>query len=70
MCAPQLQAQVQAADLALAQAIALELDNKLHGAQAALEELAQLDELRTGDQATIGRVVRAFKAARPDTDSV
>jgi PAS domain S-box-containing protein len=66
----QLQAQVQAADLALAQAIALELDNKLRGAQAALEEIARLDELRTGDEATIGRVLRAFKAARPDTDSV
>ncbi len=65
-----LQAQVQAADLALAQAVALELDNKLQSAQNALEELARLDELREGDQAAIQRVLRAFKAARQDTDSV
>lgn len=65
-----LQAQVQAADLALAQAVALELDNKLVGAQEALRELARLDELRNGDQAAIQRVLRAFKAARQDTDSV
>jgi uncharacterized membrane protein len=42
----QLQAQVQAADLALAQALALELDNKLQSAQDALKELARLEELR------------------------
>lgn len=66
----QLQAQVQAADLALAQAVALELDNKLQSAQDALKELARLDELRNGDPAAIQRVLRAFKAARQDTDSV
>jgi signal transduction histidine kinase len=66
----QLQAQVQAADLALAQAVALELDNKLQGAQTALAEVSRLDEVRSGDLAAISYVLRAFKAARQDTDSV
>ncbi|NJN17190.1 MAG: GAF domain-containing protein [Oscillochloris sp.] len=66
----QLQAQMQSADLALAQAIALELDNKISDARAALEELALLDELRSGDPVVIAQVFRAFKAARQDIDSV
>ncbi|NNJ11799.1 GAF domain-containing protein [Chloroflexales bacterium ZM16-3] len=65
-----LQEQVQASDLALAQAIALELDNKLQHAQAALVDLAQLDDLRGSDELAMASIFRAFKAARQDVDSV
>src|SRR5215213_678176 len=66
----QIQADVQRADLALAQAIALDVDAKLRGARDSLEELSRLDEVQSGDGIAMVRAFRAFKAARSDIDRV
>jgi PAS domain S-box-containing protein len=66
----QIQADVQRADLALAQAIALDVDAKLRGARDSLEELSALDEVQSGDVIAMERAFRAFKAARSDIDRV
>jgi PAS domain S-box-containing protein len=66
----QIQADVQRADLALAQAIALDVDAKLRGARESLGELSTLDEVQRGDGAAMAGVFRAFKAARQDIDRV
>ena len=66
----QLQANVHAADLALAQAIALDVDTKLGGAREALGQLGALDDVLRGDAAAMERAFLAFKAARRDVDRV
>ena len=66
----QIQADVQRADLALAQAIALDVDAKLRGARDSLAELSALDEVQSGDGIAMERAFRAFKAARSDIDRV
>jgi hypothetical protein len=66
----QIQADVQRADLALAQAIALDVDAKLRGAHDSLEQLSALDEVQSGDEIAMERAFRAFKAARSDIDRV
>jgi PAS domain S-box-containing protein len=66
----QLQTDVHTADLALAQAIALDVDAKLRGARESLEELSALDEVQRSDSAAMTRAFRAFKAARRDIDRV
>jgi PAS domain S-box-containing protein len=66
----QLRTDVHTADLALAQAIALDVDAKLHGARESLAELGTLDDVQSGDSATMVRAFRAFKAARRDIDRV
>ncbi|HMA35355.1 MAG TPA: ATP-binding protein [Chloroflexia bacterium] len=66
----QLRTRVQDADLALAQAIALETDSKLSTARASLAALADLDAVRHDDSAAMLAAFRAFKAARPDVDRV
>src|SRR5829696_8784489 len=64
----QLQTDVHTADLALAQAIALDVDAKLRGARESLEESSALDEVQRSDSAAMTRAFRAFKAARRDID--
>src|SRR5688572_28199675 len=61
---------VQAADLALARSIALEVDASLRSASQSLNELSALDEIQSGDIAAMERAFRAFKAARQDVDRV
>ncbi|HEX9371487.1 MAG TPA: cache domain-containing protein, partial [Roseiflexaceae bacterium] len=66
----QLRAGVQAADLALANAIALETATKMEQARTSVTALAGLDAVRRGDQPAMQREFAAFKAARPDLDRV
>jgi PAS domain S-box-containing protein len=66
----QLQTDVHTADLALAQAIALDVDAKLRGARESLGKLSALDEVQRGDSAAMERAFRAFKVARRDIDRV
>ncbi len=66
----QIQTDVQRADLALAQAIALDVDAKLRGARESLGELSTLDAVQRGDGGAMEGVFRAFKAARRDIDRV
>src|SRR5262249_7705988 len=66
----QIQTDVHRADLALAQAIALDVDAKLRGARESLRELSALDDVRRGDSAAMDHAFRAFKAARRDIDRV
>jgi signal transduction histidine kinase len=66
----QIQADVQRADLALAQAIALDVDAKLRGARESLGELSTLDAVQRGDNIAMEGVFHAFKAARRDIDRV
>ncbi len=65
-----LRAEVQTADLALAQTIALETDDQMRDARDSLGALSSLRELHDGDIAGMERAFRAFKAARPDVDRV
>lgn len=66
----QLRAQVQAADMALAQQIAIETSITLHDAQSALEGLAQLPAVRSGDPTAMEAAFTAAMAARPDVDHI
>jgi PAS domain S-box-containing protein len=66
----QLRTDVHTADLALAQAIARDVDAKLRSARDALGDLGALEELRGGDSTAMARAFRAFKAARRDIDRV
>ena len=66
----QLRADVQSSDLALAQAIALDVDGSLRSARESLTELSTLPEVQRGDHAGMERAFRAFKVARRDMDSV
>jgi PAS domain S-box-containing protein len=66
----QLQVEAQRADLALARAIALQIDIQLRNARNALNELVWLDDVREGDDAQKSAAFRAFKAARQDVDRV
>jgi PAS domain S-box-containing protein len=66
----QVQTDVQRADLALAQAIALDVDAKLRGARDSLAELSRFDSMQRGDAAAMEAVFQAFKAARHDIDRV
>jgi signal transduction histidine kinase len=65
-----LRTEVEAADLALARAIALDTDTRMRNASASLAELARLDSLRSGDLARMTSTFRAFKAARHDVDRI
>ena len=66
----QLRAQVQAADMALAQQIATETSITFHDAESALGALAKLDVVRAGDRAAMVGAFAAVTAARPDVDHV
>ena len=66
----QLLRDVQAADLALAQSIALDVDAKLASARASIADLSALDEVRGGDLTAMQPIFRAFLLARPDIDRV
>lgn len=66
----QLTAEIQAADLALAQAIALQTNTKVDNDRASLSALAQLDSVRRDDRAAMNTSFQAFKAARRDIDRV
>lgn len=66
----QIQTDVQRADLALAQAIALDVDAKLRGAGDSLRELSMLAPVQRGDAVAMESVFQAFKAARQDFDRV
>src|SRR5689334_2083394 len=65
----QLQTNVQAADLALAQAIALQTDIELHDAEQSLSALGGL-AAASGDSAAMNSAFAAFKVGRPDVDRV
>jgi signal transduction histidine kinase/HAMP domain-containing protein len=66
----QLRADVQAADLALAQSIALDIDDKLRSAYESLAELGTLDPVRRDNRAAMEQAFRAFRLARRDIDGV
>ncbi|HEY7347016.1 MAG TPA: ATP-binding protein [Ktedonobacterales bacterium] len=66
----ELQSQVQASDLALAQEMAIETSIKLGNAKASVADLSQQQEVRQGDLAAMQRTFSAFKMARNDIDRV
>ncbi|KPV47778.1 hypothetical protein SE17_41615, partial [Kouleothrix aurantiaca] len=57
----QLRADAQAADVALGQAIARDVDAKLNTARRSLERLSELDAVRRGDADAMEPVFRAFQ---------
>ncbi|MDQ2805711.1 MAG: ATP-binding protein [Chloroflexota bacterium] len=61
---------VQASDLALAQAIALETSDALRDARDSLRDLAALPAVRAGDLPTMTAAFGAFKVARRDVDRI
>jgi hypothetical protein len=65
-----LRAEVQASDLALAQAIALETGDALRDARDSLRDLGDLPAVRTADLPTMAAAFAAFKVARRDVDRV
>ncbi|MDQ6695650.1 MAG: ATP-binding protein [Chloroflexota bacterium] len=65
-----LRDEVQAQDLALAQAIALDTDDSLRDAGSSLANLAGIAAVRDGDSAAMLPAFTAFKAARKDVDRV
>jgi signal transduction histidine kinase len=66
----ELQAQVQASDLALAQEMAIETSIKIGNAKASVADLSQQQEVRQGDLAAMQRTFTAFKMARRDIDRI
>lgn len=66
----ELQSQVQASDLALAQEMAIETSIKLDNAKASVADLSQQQEVRQGDLAAMQRTFSAFKMARRDIDRI
>ncbi len=65
-----LRAEVQASDLALAQAIALETGDALRDARDSLRDLGDLPAVRTVDLPAMAAAFAAFKVARRDVDRV
>jgi len=65
-----LRAEVQASDLALAQAIALETGDALRDARDSLRDLGDLPAVRAADLPTMAAAFAAFKVARRDVDRV
>ncbi|HEU5368395.1 MAG TPA: ATP-binding protein [Ktedonobacterales bacterium] len=66
----ELQSQVQASDLALAQEMAIETSIKIGNAKASVVDLSQQPEVRQGDLAAMQRTFSAFKVARSDVDRI
>lgn len=66
----QVTSQVQTTDLALAQEISRETENKISGAELTLVRLSRLDSVRRGDVTAMSDAFRSFRAARPDVDLV
>lgn len=66
----ELQTQVQASDLALAQEMAIETSIKLGNTEASLTKLSQQQEVRQGDIVTMQRTFSAIKMARADIDRI
>lgn len=66
----QVTSQVQTTDLALAQEISHETENKLGGAERTLVRLSQLDAVRRRDLAGMSSAFQSVRAARPDVDRV
>src|ERR1043166_4508361 len=66
----ELQSQVQASDLALAQEMAIETSIKIGNAKASVVDLSQQPEVRQGDLAAMQRTFSAFKVARSDIDRI
>jgi PAS domain S-box-containing protein len=66
----QVTSQVQTTDLALAQEIARETENKIRGAESTLVRLSHLDAVRRKDLTEMSDAFRSFRAARPDVDLV
>lgn len=66
----ELQSQVQASDLALAQEIAIETSVKLGNAMTSLTDLSQQAEVRQGDLPAMQQTFSAFKTARRDIDRI
>ncbi len=66
----ELQSQVQASDLALAQEMAIETSIKLGSAKKSVVDLSQQPEVRQGDLAAMQRTFGAFKVARSDIDRI
>jgi hypothetical protein len=64
----QVQTEVQATDLALAQEVALDTGIIMRGATAALAELSRLPAVQDGHVGAMAGIFRAFKAARQDID--
>jgi hypothetical protein len=62
----QLERDVQAADLALGRSIALETDAFLQQALAAVDSVAHLPEVQSGDPAQFGPIFAAATTARSD----
>ncbi len=66
----ELQSQVQASDLALAQEMAIETSIKIGNAKASVVDLSQQPEVLRGDLAAMQRTFSAFKIARSDVDRI
>jgi PAS domain S-box-containing protein len=66
----QLREGIQSADLALAQAIALDTDDRLRLVRDAVVALASLEPIHEDNFDTIRKAFKAFKAARPEVDRV
>ena len=66
----QVTSQVQTTDLALAQEIARETDDKISGAELTLVRLSRLGSVRRGDVGAMSDAFQSFRAARPDVDLV
>lgn len=66
----QVTAQVQTTDLAVAQEISRETDNKIRGAESTLIRLSRLPAVRQGNLSEMADAFRSFRAARPDVDLV
>jgi PAS domain S-box-containing protein len=66
----QVTSQVQTTDLALAQEISRETENKIGGAELTLMQLSRLDSVRRGDVGAMSDAFQSFRAARPDVDLV
>ena len=66
----QVTSQVQTTDLALAQEISRETENKISGAELTLVKLSRLDSVRQGNVGAMSDAFQSFRAARPDVDLV
>ncbi|MEO6457472.1 MAG: ATP-binding protein [Chloroflexia bacterium] len=66
----QLRSEVEAHDLALAQAIALDTDARLRNARESLTGLSEIATVRQGDTVALNSAFQAFKTARRDLDRV
>lgn len=66
----QVTSQVQTTDLALAQEISSETENKISGAERTLVRLSRLTSVRRGNVAAMSDAFHSFHAARTDVDLV